>query len=382
MFADATTATPMRSRTVAVALSAALSGCATTGTVPAARVLASSWRSYTHDYVQADGRVIDASAGQITTSEGQAYAMVRAWWSQDRRTFEAARRWSIDNLQGGDPTALPAWKWGARGDGTWGVVDPNPATDADLWMAWVLLGAAHDWEVPEWRTQALALTARIWDEETTVIAGERVLLPGPWARSEPAVAFNPSYVMPFIFRALAIADRDHDWMGLTRDAYAQLERVFDAYILPPDWCWMDPTTGALVAPPAGAADKLTFGYDAIRLPWILAADATWFRDPRATALLARFDGLLARFHATGRLPATTAQDGTSPAWESRSLYASLLPYMAIKNPADVPKLQARIDDLREHGHVRRGQGREYYAENWVWFGRALLAGIARPVESP
>lgn len=372
---------PVRSRAAAVALVAALSACAT-GAAAASRPLVSSWRAYVHGYVQSDGRVIDHSADMITTSEGQAYALVRAWWSNDRVTFDRVHTWTINNLQAGDPAALPAWKWGARSDGTWGVIDPNPASDADLWIAWALIGAARDWDMPEYRLQAVALATRIWDEETTEVAGARTLLPGPWAKGKSPVPYNPSYAMPFVFRTLAAADPVHDWASMVASSYAQLGAILTRYPLPPDWCWLDADTGALVDPPVGEEAKLGFAYDAMRVPWILSADVAWAGSPDARALQAHFDTLLDRFHRDGALPATFALDGTSPAWESRGLYGALLPYMATKNPSDVPKALARMDELRDDGHVRRAQGRDYYAENWAWFGQALLAGVARPVESP
>lgn len=372
----------VRPRAAAVALAAALSACVSTGAVAASRPLVSSWRAYVHGYVQSDGRVIDHSADMITTSEGQAYALVRAWWSNDRTTFDRVRTWTVNNLQAGDPAALPAWKWGARADGSWGVIDANPAADADLWIAWALLGAAKDWDMPEYRLQAVSLSAHIWDQETADVAGSRTLLPGPWAQGKSPVPYNPSYAMPFVFRTLAAADPAHDWSALVTSSYAQLGAVMARYPLPPDWCWLDATTGALTDAPTGEEAKQGFAYDAMRVPWILSADLAWSGSPDARALLPRFDGLLDRFHRDGVLPATFALDGTSPAWESRGLYGALLPYMATKNPSDVPKALARIDDLRDDGHVRRAQGREYYAENWAWFGQALLAGVARPVESP
>ena len=45
---------------------------------PPERLLRCSWADYRRHYIQADGRVIDPRGGHITTSEGQAYGMVRA----------------------------------------------------------------------------------------------------------------------------------------------------------------------------------------------------------------------------------------------------------------------------------------------------------------
>lgn len=124
---------------------------------PDAALLRRTWRGYRRHFMQRDGRVIDWKGGGVSTSEGQAYALVRAVWADDRKTFDRALRWTLDNLQHGDPTALPAWQWGQRTDGSWGVLDTQPASDADQWMAWALLIASERWEQPALRHQALGI---------------------------------------------------------------------------------------------------------------------------------------------------------------------------------------------------------------------------------
>ncbi|KAG1316525.1 hypothetical protein G6F63_016033 [Rhizopus arrhizus] len=36
---------------------------------------------------------------------------------------------------------LPAWLWGREAKGGWQVLDSNPASDSDLWLAYALLEA-------------------------------------------------------------------------------------------------------------------------------------------------------------------------------------------------------------------------------------------------
>ena len=144
---------------------------------PPDRVLRCSWRDYRRYYIQGDGRVIDPRGGHISTSEGQAYGMVRAVWVNDQKHFERMRIWTRDNLQSGDIHALPAWKWGQREDGSWGILDANPASDADQWMAYALLLAANQWNEPAYRHQAQGLLEEIWEIETLELGSERWMLP-------------------------------------------------------------------------------------------------------------------------------------------------------------------------------------------------------------
>ncbi|HMV67467.1 MAG TPA: glycosyl hydrolase family 8 [Myxococcota bacterium] len=376
--------------------------CAATHAPPRRAQLRADWESYVHGYVQGDGRVIDQTMGAQSTSEGQAYAMLRAVWAGDREGFERLRTWTRDNLQGADADALPAWRWGARPDGTWGVLDTQPAADADLLISWSLLLAAERWDMPAWRAQALALARRVWDEETAELPVGRVLLPGPWARDMEPMWLNPSYFMPFVFRALAVHDPDHDWAALTDSSYRLLERWLDAHPVPPDWLFLDPRTGEDVNPPEGEEQRTDFGFEAVRVPWILAAELRWFDEPRARRLLTRMDLLAERFTRDGRVPAIlTATGEPRVTWESRALYGSLPPGWADLHPDLVPKLLDRLDELPEDPALpqdvepaRRSplaprarpiapqQGRDYYAKNWIWFGEALWSGVARPLEHP
>jgi endo-1,4-beta-D-glucanase Y len=369
---------------VSAALVVSSSSCASSLQPGRRAALNASWRAYQHDYIQADGRVIDQSAGGITTSEGQTYALLRALWIGDERRFREVHRWTIDNLQGGDPTALPAWKWGATEAGSWAVIDPNPAADADLLLAWTLAGAAVRWEEPAWTGHAVALAGRVWEQETAVVAGRRLLLPGPWAASMNPVWVNPSYFMPFIFRDLARLDPSHGWLELVDSSYAVLDEVAAPGTgLIADWLFLDPASGAWVAPPAGEEARGDFGFEAVRLPWILAADEAWHSEPRATARLDALAGLGRAFGANGALPGLMGLDGAGRVtWESRTLYGTLLPVWAKRRPDLMRAALRRIESLRVARVHAPQQGRDYYASNWVWFGEALLGELGRPVELP
>ncbi len=92
--------------------------------------------------IDSQGRVIDHSAQDRTTSEGQSYAMFFALVDNDRIRFDKLLNWTEVNLAGGDLTQrLPAWSWGKSPDGSWKILDQNPAADADLWIAYSLLEA-------------------------------------------------------------------------------------------------------------------------------------------------------------------------------------------------------------------------------------------------
>src|SRR5690554_4268187 len=91
------------------------------------------WQRFGAEMISPEGRVIDASDDRlITTSEGQSYALFFSLVDNDPAMFWRVLRWTEKNLAGGDLTArLPAWLWGKRDTGEWGVLDANSAAAAD-----------------------------------------------------------------------------------------------------------------------------------------------------------------------------------------------------------------------------------------------------------
>ncbi|MFZ2087561.1 MAG: glycosyl hydrolase family 8, partial [Desulfobaccales bacterium] len=97
-------------------------------------VLQASWASYRQHFITPEGRVVLEEQGGGAISEAQAYALLRALWAGDEQTFGRVCQWTKKNLSReadyGDH--LLAWKWGRKPDGSWGVLDWNTASDADL----------------------------------------------------------------------------------------------------------------------------------------------------------------------------------------------------------------------------------------------------------
>src|SRR5436309_898989 len=74
-------------------------------------ILSSSWDNYKRKFINTDGRVIDYSQNNVTTSEGQGYALLRAVWSDDKMTFDTVWKWTKNTMKRpGDN--LFGWRWG------------------------------------------------------------------------------------------------------------------------------------------------------------------------------------------------------------------------------------------------------------------------------
>jgi len=131
------------------------------------------WQDFQAAFLGAGDRVIDpASARAVTVSEGQAYALFFALVAGERVRFERLLRWTEDNLARGDLSLhLPAWQWGRRDDGSWGVLDANSASDADLWLVYALGEAGRLWRERRYLALSSVLAERVLREETVQLPG-------------------------------------------------------------------------------------------------------------------------------------------------------------------------------------------------------------------
>ena len=241
------------------------------------------WTSFAARHIQPDGRVIDFDTPQQhSTSEGQSYAMFFALVHDDRRNFERVLAWAEYNLSGGSlAQRLPAWQWGRKTDGGWGVLDPNPASDAELWIAYSLLEAARLWDEPRYRTLGRALLALVVREEVIVLPGlGHMLLPWPKSIGKgPVWRLNASYLPLQLLRRFQQEDPTGPWNEIATNTVRMVGAMAPQGFVP-DWCgWSTEQKAFVVDPDKGA----TGSYDAIRV--YLWAGMLSPQEPARAALL-------------------------------------------------------------------------------------------------
>jgi len=153
------------------------------------------WEAFQKKYIQQDGRVIDYQVSPgITTSEGQHMPCFLHWLpmtSQDLKTYCNGRKLHL--AQGNLGNNLPAWHWGQKADGSWGVIDGNSASDADIWIVYALLEAGRLWKKSDYTKLGLKLLAQITKQEVADVPKlGRMLLPGKsgFKISKPAAGYS------------------------------------------------------------------------------------------------------------------------------------------------------------------------------------------------
>lgn len=194
------------------------------------------WDDFTHRFMQADGRVIDVTFERKSTSEGQSYGLFFALVANRRAQFDSILKWTSDNLASGQlGDKLPAWHWGVREDGSWGVKDANSASDADLWLAYTLLEAARLWQEPAYARTGRKLLAQVERHEIAQ-AGRAgpVLLPGAigFALDKGRFRINPSYMPEFMFRYFAAVDPKGPWQSVWNGYLRMMPKIFSTGIAP------------------------------------------------------------------------------------------------------------------------------------------------------
>lgn len=370
-------------------------------------ILRESWQVYRDRFIQADGRVIDLEAeDRRTTSEGQAYAMLRAVWINDRLSFERTLQWAEVNLARRDGTGklrdrLWAWKWGKREAG-FGILDENFASDADVDAVFALIVAARRWNCPAYLDLARLKLRDIWTLSVGGVGRNRYQLPGPaiafWQTPDQLI-WNPSYFAPYAYRLFAQVDPSHPWLELIEPGYRALTASGlvagelspslppppaprpasprptppqpTSVNLPPDWVILNPRTGTASSLPPEHPLKSIYSFDSYRVWWRVGLDLSWHRSPQARQYLRQNTAYLVDlWRKQRRIPARIGLQGQVLAeYESIGQYALLAQSLAELDP----KLSRDMFQTKVQPTYRQGAWQNdtaYYNQNLVWF--ALL----------
>jgi endo-1,4-beta-D-glucanase Y len=365
------------------------------------------WDSYSARFIDAQGRVIDRSAANQTTSEGQAYAMFFALVDNDRITFERVLTWTQTNLADGDLQAhLPVRLWGFGGNLEWGALDSNTASDADVWMAYSLVEAGRLWSVPFYSNLGRKMMDQIAKSEVANLPGfGPLLMPGSAGfQNDQIFTLNPSYMPLFIFERLAQVDPSGPWRQIALNIprlLAQSARHGFAMdwvdYLPGDGFYPAPVKpgpspaqpAVPIAPPQAAAAESTTppqaqavlsggSYDAIRVYlWAGMLDG---EDHLRTPVLNALPGMSA-YLANHAAPPLTVNDQGVPSAQDGPLgfSAAVLPYLRA-NPGLSPesaKQTVRMALQRDPSTGLFGKEAAYYDQNLALFATGYLDGRFR-----
>jgi endoglucanase len=333
------------------------------------------WIAYTQRFLDDQGRVIDRTAGDRTTSEGQAYAMFFALVANDRVRFEKLLQWTGQNLAAGDLTVrLPAWDWGKTAAGEWKVRDDNSASDADLWLAYTLLEAGRLWHDPRYDNLGQLLAARIAREEVALVPGVgAALMPGPhgFHPDQQTYILNPSYMPLPLLVYFARTMPAGPWSSIL-ETLPRLVAPQSTHGYAMDWVSASPSGVAAVGPPAqpssGERQSQPSGsYDAIRVYlWVGMADPG---TRQRADLLGPLGGMTQYMKNAVTPPLEVDAQGTVSRSEAPvGFSAAMIPFLDAVGMKPQSRLQqSRLIAARDPDTGLYGHPGEYYDENLALF---------------
>ncbi len=333
---------PVRRDALRALLAAALAGAVPAGALAAAAPCPgpwSEWQRFVARHVEDNGRVVDfVNADLRSTSESQSYGLFFALVDNDPFLFERILAWTRRNLSKGRADLnLPAWLWGRSPDGQWGVLDPNSASDGELWIAYALLEAGRLWNRPGFVQAGRQILALIRKAEVAELPGfGPMLLPGNQGYVHGnGWLLNPCYLPLFVFRCFAAHDPKGPWNRLAERSVELVRRAAPNGFVP-DWIrWngrdfvVDPDKG-----PMGS-------YDAIRT--YLWAGMTDPADPLRKPLLAALSGPLRMLRAQGGFAEKVdVRNGVGVGTPPPGFAAALLPYLSALGQPALVRSQAAL----------------------------------------
>jgi len=340
------------------------------------------WDSYAARFIDGQGRVIDPQGGARTTSEGQAYAMFFALADNDRVRFDQVLAWTQANLAAGDlQTHLPAWLWGRNKDGEWKTLDPNPASDADVWLAYDLIEAGRLWKQPNYTVTGLRMMSMIARAEVADLPGlGMVLLPGPIGfQHEHSWTLNPSYMPVFVFQRFAVVDPSGPWkkvaLGIPR-----LVQQSACHGFAMDWVNYVPGDGFYPAPahPDKDAPPAMGSYDAIRVYlWAGMIDG----GSKARSEMLDAVPAMSVYLANHDAPPEKVSDQGIPLEQDGPVgfSAAVLPYLRAFPQLSKPSSRQtiRLSAQRDSASGLYGRDLAYYDQNLAMFATGFLDGRFR-----
>jgi endoglucanase len=334
------------------------------------------WANYKSVYIDAtSGRTIDEQRGGLTTSEGQSYTMLQSMWMNDREQFDKSWNWTKYNLQRKNDK-LFSWEWGKKSDGGYGIMiedgGENAAIDADIDIAYSLINANKKWNEPKYLQEAKEIITDIWNLGVIQVSNGKFVLAANNLEKQynkSKIIVNPSYFAPYAFKLFANVTPDLEWRRLAEDCYFILNQISQIkvnqknLILPPDWIFVD-TKNSEISPLPNRQYK--YSYDAVRIPWRIAMDYYYNKNPEALEYLRKFDFLAEEWKKKNIIYPAYTSFGEIINNETSTLgYSTSLGYFQIHQPA--------IADSIYQNKLQPDmfKTKSYYESNWFWFGLAL-----------
>lgn len=329
--------------------------------------LLDSYYYYKKNFMTNDGRIMDPDRGNITTSEGQSYIMLRSLVAEDKDTFNLAYKWTKNNLQREDK--LFAWLWGEDSNGKYRILDNNSASDADVDIAFALVLAYEKWGKYKYLLEAMPIIDSIWSKETKRIGNHLILMPGVEQTNSDIIEVNPSYFSPYAFRFFQKYDNIHDWNCLIDSSYYYLNEVMSETVtgLPPNWFLIEENeNGAQIV--LEDSERSDFSYDAIRVFIRVYLDYLRTGEKRALPILEKAKFFIEPWQESKHFYVNYKENGELR--NKDEFIGAIAILTAILTMYDA-EMASEVYDKKIESYFKNKkywqEKRDYYGKNLLWF---------------
>ena len=311
-----------------------------------------------------------------TVSEGIAYGMLIAVMLDEQALFDGFYGYA---LKFSNPNGFMCWYVAPDGER---VLGSGGASDADEDMAFALVMAHRQWGGRgafggAYLDHAKRLIDRIWEFEVDHGAYADLFLPGDEWRGRDV--FNPSYFAPNQYRLFGeVSGNAAGWARVVDRGYATVEKSLNAASgnlengLVPAWC---DASGRPVEAFPGA--MLNYQTDSARLPFRMGQDFAYYREPRASAYLAKTSAFFAALGADriGDGYLLSGEPYPDPKTPQPNPGSAVFVGSAAVGAMHDPRYQAFVDAA--YARIRTGEllaRSRYYNHCWTVLSLLMLSG--------
>ena len=252
-----------------------------------------NWITYKAQFIDTN-RVLDTENYNISTSEGQGFALLFAVFSNDRKQFQDMWAWTQQNMQREDHLFRQQYSPLEKGQCDKKCISAQSnASNGDIIIVWALLAAENKWDRQIFLVEGLRVLDAIKAKLIRQQFGYQLLLPSETGFELPddRVQINLSY---WVFPALNLFTEvtgDPTWAEVYQSGTSLMTSArFGDWNLPSDWMILSEDKATLEG-----ANSAEYGENANRLPLYLVLAQDY-----QTQLIAPFID----FWAQETLPAT------------------------------------------------------------------------------
>jgi endo-1,4-beta-D-glucanase Y len=336
------------------------------------------WQNYKASYMKPTGQIVDPT-NNITTSEAQSYALLKAVIIKDRIGFDKIYNWTKANLQVRPNDKLFSWKATLNPITNINTLESENATDGDLDIAISLFRAHELWRTSNTSTylaEAMAIIKDIFKHRVKEYDGKLMLLPYNSQSWKGIEVLNPSYFSPGHYQLFSEYDTSNNWLKLRNDTYTLYSKIRSSVGLYPDWVIYD--IGQKVfrdSQSEAGVGAHRYGYDAFRVFWRVSQDK---KNPKSKEIM-KFSSSFFEKEYISKSTIVAVYDTDGRAFAGYSDIATISgAYFAMSATNSNTYIGLTKDIYTNKINVDTAtfeQDLNYYSENWTWFVLADIINI-------